>query len=256
MELLPLLTQLGLEPKQAVVYLSCLELGQASMSEIAKHARLKRPTTYLAVAHLELLGLLSRTPKGKRLEYAPVHPRRLQEIAKLREQRISDGLPELTALYNTPHNKPKIQVFEGIEGMRLLYRDLYRSLSEKEEALFFSRISTLRTLIPEALSEFKKIIRELHNPKVRELNYDDAAAREWAKETRHFQNKFYQVRLLPSSIEFGHTDNLIFGNKLVTFSLKQEVFVIVIESEDTATTYRALFELAWKQGVPWGETKR
>ncbi len=243
-----LLQQLGLHEKAAEVYEAALGLGEASMSELAKKAGLKRPTTYLAVEQLELLGLLSRTLKGKRLHYSAVHPRRLQDMAKLRERRIEEALPELVALYNTPKNKPKIQVFEGLEGMRLLYQELYDSLNNKEEALFFTNIGALLEALPEALRDYKNMLRKLRNPRIRELNYGDTAGERWQKELKRLQGKHHEIRNLPTTFEFGSGDNLIFQNKLVMFSVKKDVFVIVIESEEIVKTYRALFEWAWRMG--------
>jgi len=243
-----LLQQLGLDGKAAQVYQAALELGEASMSELATKAGLKRPTTYLAVEQLELLGLLSRTLKGKRLHYSAVHPRRLQDMARLRERRIEEVLPELVALYNTPKNKPKIQVFEGLEGIQLLYEELYDLLNNKEEALFISNIAALQKFIPEALVEFKQMLRRLTNPRIRELNYGDAQGIRWAQETKRLRGKNHQIRNLAPTIEYGNCDNLIFGDKLVIFSLKKDVFATVIESPEVAKTYRALFEWAWKMG--------
>ncbi len=243
-----LLQQLGLREKAGRVFQAALELGEATMTEIAKKAGLKRPTTYLAVDDLESMGLISRTLKGKRSYYSPVHPRRLQEIARLRERRIAESLPELVALYNASTNKPKIQVFEGLNGMRLLYNELYQSLNNKEEALFFTRIGALREVLPQALTEYKQMLGQLKNPKIRELNYGDEAGKQWYREMRKFYNKNFQMRLLPTTHEFGNCDNLIFGNKLVVFSFKHDVFVIVIESPEIAKTFRALFDWAWTQG--------
>ena len=88
----------------------------------------------------------------------------------------------------------------------------------------------------------------MHDPKIKELNYGNEEGRQWAGETKKMRGKNHFVRILSPEIEFGFSDNLIFGNKLVIFSLKENVFVIMIESEEIAKTYRALFEWAWKQG--------
>ncbi|MFH1142762.1 MAG: helix-turn-helix domain-containing protein [Candidatus Uhrbacteria bacterium] len=248
MDIKEALKKLGLDQKQTAVYLAALELGEAAMTELAKKAEQKRPTTYLAVEELQTQGLLSETKKGRRKVYSPVHPRRLVEIMRSREQQISDALPELLAIYNTPKSKPKIQVFEGLEGIKSLYRELYQSLSKKEEALWFTRIDTIREHIPEAETEYIKMLKRLDNPKIRELNYGNKEGKQWLKESKSFRGKNHQIRILPTDFEFGASDNLIFGNKLVTFSLKGDVFVIVIESEEIVKTYRALFEWAWLQG--------
>jgi predicted transcriptional regulator len=239
--------KLGLSDKEAKVYMTSLELGESSITDIARKSGLKRTTAHLAVGQLVMLGLLSETIKGKRRIVAPVHPRRLLEIARLRAHQIEDNLGELVALYNTPKEKPKIQVFEGPEGMRALYSQLYQSLNNREEALWFTRIDALQ-LFPEVISEHMNLLRRIRNPKMRELNYDNTEGRKWVKDIKPHQGKNHQIRLLPTEFEFGFCDNLIFQNKLVIFSLKKDLFVAMIESEEVVKTYRALFEAAWKQG--------
>lgn len=240
--------KIGLDEKQAAVYLATLELGEASMTQLAKKAKLKRPTTYLAVEALQLIGLISEVKQGKRQVYSAVHPRRLLELLRSREKQIEDAFPELLALYNTPKEKPKIQVFEGDEGVEQLYEELYQSLNNKEEALWFTRFDALKEFFPIAITMGKDILHKVKDARIRELNYDNKAGREWIKETRSLRGKNHLVRLLAQDFEFGFTDNLIFSNKLVIFSLSKDVFVIMIESEEITKTYRAMFEWAWKMG--------
>lgn len=176
------LSQLGLDDKGRDVYLALLELGNASMTEIATRARLKRPTAYLAVEQLQLRGLISETTRGKKRVLTPVHPRRLLEIARSRERHMEEVLPELVALYNTPKEKPKVQVYEGKEGVELVYQEVYQSLSRQEEALFFTRIDALQEYLPFAWIEYKRTMQKLNKPRVRELNYGNEAGIAWAKE--------------------------------------------------------------------------
>ena len=239
--------KLGLSEKEAKVYLTALELGRASITELARASSLKRSTVHLAIESLVMLGLLSETRNNKRRVISAVHPRRLVELANFRASQIEDRMGELLALYNSPKEKPKIQVFEGIQGVRLVYRELYEILNNKEEALWFTRIDALNTL-PEVIIEYKKILKKLHNPKIRELNFANPDGEKWIKEMRSYRGKNHFIRLLPTNYEFGFSDNLIFRNKLVIFSLKKDIFVSTIESEDIVKTYRALFEWAWRQG--------
>lgn len=238
----------NLEKNQAILYIAALELGEATMTELAKKAGFNRATAYAVVEELEIEGLIAQIQKGKRKMYSAVHPRRLLQIADFKKKKVEDALPELVALHNLPDAKPKIQVFEGLTGIKLLYKELYISLNNKEEALWFANIKALKENIPEAITEFKKMLRQLNNPKIRQLNYGDEDGIKWSEEMKKRLGKNHQVRTLPTTFEFGYTDNLIFENKLVIFSLRNKVFVTVIENEDVAKTYKALFEWAWRQG--------
>ena len=242
-----MIEKLGLSDKEAKIYMTALEIGESTVTELAKKAVLKRATAHLAIGSLIMLGLLSETKKGKKRVIAPVHPRRLLELAKFRANQIEDHFSELLAIYNSPKEKPKIQVFEGEEGVRLMYKELYDSLNNRNEAIWISRISSLKK-IPYSISGWKDMIRRVTNPRIRELNYDEPEAHEWEREMKPLMGKNHIIKHIPRDFEFGFTDNLIFENKLVIFSLKKDVFVIVIESEEIVKTFKALFEWVWKQG--------
>ena len=249
-EVRALLHGLGLDPKAVSSYLSLLELGESSAAEIAKHSKLKRPTTYLALEELQLKGLVSETKSGRGKRFSAVHPRRLTEIAKSKLRSIESALPSLLALHNAPKDKPKIRVFEGSQGVRLVYKDLYASLTNKQEVLFFTNIAALYADATSTVSDYIAMLQSLKRPKIRELNYGDETAIEWCKKLDPLlkNNPNHKIRLLPTDHDFGFTDTVIYDDRLCLFSLKSKVFVTVIESVEISTSHRAMFEWAWQMG--------
>jgi len=163
MDLSKTLKKVGLNEKQAAVYSAALALGETSITELAKKAELKRPTTYLIVEELQVLGLLSETTQGKRRILSAIHPRRLQEIARSREKQIEEVLPELVALYNTPKTKPKIQVFEGEAGIKSVYRDVLEEIKDIDEILFISNLTAVSERVPDIFKEFVEVLLKLKN---------------------------------------------------------------------------------------------
>lgn len=242
------LKNIGLEQKEREVYLKLLEMGQTTMTELAKSSQIKRPTAYLVVQELQLKGLVSETLMGKRKQYSATHPKRLLEMAQDQKRQIEETLPDLLALYNQPKNKPRIQVFENKMGLRLVYKDMFNAVAKGEEALFFADVEAIHKVVPEIMDEFKQAVSKLKSIHIRELHYQNKAAKHWAEHFKREYKKGYQIRYLPNTYEFGMCDNVIYGNKLVIFSLKGDLFVIVIESEEIAKTYRAMFEWAWQMG--------
>ena len=49
---------------------------------------------------------------------------------------------------------------------------------------------------------------------------------------------------------------LFTGDQVAIFSIKKELFAVVIESKEVADTFRSLFELAWKMSVPLEKFKK
>lgn len=245
-----LLTKLGLSPKAAAVYLACLQLGPSGMTEIAKAASLKRPTTYLIVDELLMRGYVSVTKKGKKTLYAAEHPRRFLQLLKSRERELEGALPELEALFYEPSDRPRIRVFEGREAMMQMYDGIFRRLSEERgELLFYTAIGDLQENFPEALDRFFHLVRGHDEFKIRELNVGDARGIAYTKNAKRLTGKNHQIRLLdPVKYPFSQTDNLIYGDTLMMFSIKRDIFAVEIEHKQIADAHRALFNAAWGAG--------
>lgn len=242
------LTQIGLTTNQAKIYLTALSEGESSITELARASNLKRATAHLVIEELEMKGLLSGTRRGKRRMFAAVHPRKLLQIAQNTERRIEEVFPQLVALHTADTNKPKIQVFEGEEGVKQVYKDVYDAISSRKEMLGYARIENLKN-IPIALTEYKKVIRRVRNPKIREL-HQGPNSRVWANDTKILRGDKHELRKIPDNFEFGATDTILFDDKVVMFSVSDNVFAIVIKSKEIYTTQKALFECVWQLSEP------
>lgn len=246
MDTVTTLQKLGLTQKQASVYMAMLELGEAPMTDIAKKANLKRPTVYLMIDELNLLGLAGEITKGKKKFYSAVHPKRFAELAKFRAEQADKILPELVALQKTS-NKPKVRMLEGLKGAETAYQEALELMNANKEGLTFGNISLLKENFPEVLKIYNQILKKLRNPNIREIIYGGQESEEWVDEMNARKIKSYEARYLDQGFAFGKTDQLIVGDKVMIFSLGKEMFVTIIESKEIADTQRVLFELAWSK---------
>jgi len=111
----------GLNEKEAKVYLALLELGTASAYSIAPKAGLKRPITYIVLEDLRQKGLVSIVPREKKTLYTAEAPNKLLTEVKQRQELLQRFMPNMEALYNSKKEKPQVQLFEGMEGVKLIY---------------------------------------------------------------------------------------------------------------------------------------
>lgn len=244
------LRDIGLNEKQEEVYRTLIKSGETTITDLARKLSIKRPTLYLAIDELIMLGLISDKKQNRKRVLSAIHPRRLMQIARLKTSAIENLLPELIAQYELPTYKPKIDVFQGEKGVKNLYEELYEGLSNKKEVLFIGDIAGLQEKIPSTLNSFKKIIRQVRNPKIRELNVKNEAGINWEKELRTLRGKNHEMRFLPINEEFGVTDICILENTVSISSMEEsDIFLVRIQSEQIAKTYKALFEIAWEQGT-------
>jgi len=84
MELKKALNQIGLEEKEAEVYLAALELGPATIQDIARKSEINRTTVYQMLKNLKSQGLISETTSGKRKLILAAEPANLKRILKQR----------------------------------------------------------------------------------------------------------------------------------------------------------------------------
>ena len=239
------LQELGLNEKEAKIYLACLQLGPNTAYNIAERSRLKRSTTYFTLNLLMKQGLVSLKQTKKVTLYSAANPKRLLTQLRHKGRVLDDLLPTLSAVYNYDHDKPNIQVFEGWEGLNLVYLEIMEFLKKGKEVCFYGDIShapQFQSLVDSWLNETKNRrykIREIFNQKEKNKDYFN--------KVRQNKNPNHRIRFLPKKLSLMENDNAVFDNKLAIFSIKSSQFVTVIESQAIANSYRVMFELAWRQ---------
>lgn len=237
-----ILQQLGLSEKQARVYLACLELGQGSVVEVSKKAGTKRPTTYLVLDELKQKGLVSELPKEKTTLFSAEDPIMLESKLKQSLKDFSQMLPYLRAKLGKG-KKPRVRFHEGKEAMRKIY--LSEIFPSDIIYAYGTSIRKFFDLFPDLFDIWAKYWR----PKAKHKCVLEIVSNE-PEDIKHAKKNIpiSKVRILPKGMKFL-ADNVVTDNKVFIFSL-DNLFAVVIESEDLATTYRTLVELAWESAVP------
>jgi len=239
------LVPLGLSSEEARVYLALLELGSAYVSTIAKKAKVQRVACYHTLDKLVKKGLISKVMKNKIQSYSVESPRILVHQAEERLHQAQELLPQLLSMTNSLAYKPKIQYYEGAEGIKNIFED---TLEAQGELLGYTNLAELPRVLPEAyIKEYaqKKVSRKL---KTRMLS---PLSKKALRYTKSFYPKGYDERLVeilfinPKAFLFEYEIN-IYDDRVSLVSLNpKEVMGLIIESPVYAKTQRAIFNLAW-----------
>lgn len=235
------LIEFGLTPNETKVYLAALELGETTISRIAKKSKVKRATTYLAVGALQARGLLSASKKGKRSVYFAQNPKKLIESFDKKRESIVRVIPELLAIANAIDVKPKIQYFEGKAGVEEVFKDILRSPGT--EVLEWYSESYITDFDEKFFSTYftpERIKKGIH---VRAILPDVPTMR-----TLEGKNvpEMRQTKLLdPAKYHIKMELNVYDKRKVSIISFKEE-FGIIIESEIIHDSLKNLFELMWE----------
>ncbi len=241
MEIAEVLNQIGLDNKQAAVYLALLELGTAAVQSIAQKAQLKRPTTYLILDELKAKGLVSMVPRVNKILYTAESPEKLSSELYKKQELMKRYLPNLLALHNAKVNKPQVLLFEGKEGIEKVYDKIFSS----PEVLFFSTIRDVFKLFPDMPKVLMKRV-ETRQTKFRELLTQTPADLEYV--TWVTQSEYYQSRFAPKGFPEFLTDSAIFGNSVAFFSFKPTIFAVQIDSKEISQSLKVLYDMAWASG--------
>lgn len=249
MDLKKVLISAGLEDKEAAIYLAALALGPSTASDIAKRSGLKRPTVYFLLERLKAAGFAGSKQNQATTFYSVISPRKVLERLTSRVAMLEESLPDLENLYKSQLHRPKIQVFEGAEGIKEIYREIERYASKPgKEVLYFGSFAHYDQ--PEYQAILDRWL-ELMKHKGREsreiIDGKEAEATDYLKRAAQNKNPNQKIRIAPRGIKFAANENLIYGDTMALFSLEKEVFAVRIESETIVSSMRQMFELAWRQ---------
>ncbi len=124
------LKEIGLSDKEASVLLVLLEHGSMLASAIAKAAKLNRTTTYGLLKELSAKSLVSQIKKDGAdrwqsipAESLPQYIERRRELLEENKKGIEEALPQIKLLRAKGKSLPKVQFFEGEEGVLQAYED-------------------------------------------------------------------------------------------------------------------------------------
>ena len=246
-QLIKVLTSLGLNNKEAKVYLACTKKGTSVVSEIAQVAKINRVTTYDILEKLKQKGLVSFFNKDKTKYFSSIKPETLLEEFEKRTNDLRSAIPKFKTLTGEIQH-PRVRYFEGIEGIKLIYAD---TLSSKTEILNFSNSEEIRKEWPNYDEEYvskrksKKIFLRGVCPK------DKSGEIVQAEDEKYYR----EMRLIPSD-KFKFTNEInIYDDKVAIISFKDELIGMIIESTEIANSQRAIFDMCWNFADSFSEAE-
>lgn len=234
------LTDLGLNPNESAVYYAALNLGPATIQQIASAAGIKRTTVYYVVESLKQKGLITLEIKGFKKKFVAENPEKLEVMLETRRLQLKNMLPELSALYNIKGGESFIKYYEGLKAVESIYEGLIRDIKPHEDYLILSDVEKWYDLDRDFFKKFLDKRAKLPI-KVRLLIRDSAYAKKFYKHLRPNE------RLKFLSPETNLTTNLVFTpQRLMIHQLTPPILAIVIENKNVIQMHREMYEIMWK----------
>jgi sugar-specific transcriptional regulator TrmB len=242
------LEQIGLHETEARFYLAALELGQASVRDIAAKAGISRTNAYDVFSRLLQQRLVTQVgaAASRTMLVAAEPPDQLTELLDARRRRLEILLPELRSLHNRAGGKPRVRFYQGPEGIKVVLND---TLAARDKMLL--GILSMRDLfvvpgrawmddLVRRRIEAGVFLRVIRSP-VKDI------ANVWPQSAGDLRD----VRFTSADFVFTMT-SYIYDNKVAIISSQRENFGMTIESEEFAMMQRNLFEVFWASCPPPG----
>ncbi|MFA6414819.1 MAG: helix-turn-helix domain-containing protein [Candidatus Paceibacterota bacterium] len=237
----PDLQTVGLDAKEATAYLALLELGEAAMGQLVKKSRLKRTTLYDTIESLKQRNLVSVSKKNKKIVYVAENPRKIIEQLDDKRASAEKMLPELLSITNVLQKKPRIRYFEGIDGIKEVYKDTLRFPDQKlqawvsEEMIYkFDQEFLDHYYTPRRLE--KKIWAEVIAPDLPDIRAYAGLDRESLRVTR-----LIDPAKFPFEVEIS-----LYGPDHIGIMSFREKLGLILESESISRTLKSIFALQWE----------
>jgi len=241
MNVIDQLQQLGLNGRQAKIYLSLLQLGSAGAIEIAKYTKYKHPTVYDVLDLLKEKRLITERFENGRKVFTAEDPEMFLHIEEERKRTLDSVLPGLKELYLGGNHRTRIHCFEGKEGVLAIRNELLHVKSK--QYCYFGSISDM--LMQSSQDEEEAYVRERVKRGIRSYSIRDRSKEVEFEFMRPGRRNLREVRYLPKPVADNVSGLYIYDDKIAIGSALKENYTVIIESRELSILMKTLWEYIW-----------
>jgi sugar-specific transcriptional regulator TrmB len=225
------LLECGLTRNEAKVYLELAKKGELSANSLAKNLGIDRTLTYTILNHLIEKGQVKYIKRENKKFFSCSEPNNLLNHIKAKEAVISQLILDLTKLKHENPGETEVNIYEGTEGIRVLYRELQNSKNFDS----FGATGRAYNLLFESHSIAKKA--EKAKFQVRIITNNEHAKEEFLR-YNFIKAKYFDIK--------SEATTCIFGDKISIHLIKGKPIVIIIKNKEISESYRNYFNYLWK----------
>ena len=236
------LQDIGLNEKEASIYLALMQVDNASVIDLAAKTKINRTTVYVVLDSLEKKGLVSETTVGKKTHYQAEPPERLETFVERRKivleeqaKRLKDIIPQIKTVQRETGERPVVKYFEGREGIISSNEEyLSTKTNEKTTYLIYSKDLVDSIFSQDERAKYRKV----------RLNKEVKSKVIYTYEKGEFPSDGTGDRIKIDSKKYPIScDIAIYGDKVKIAILGKFLSAVVIESSDFAETFKSLVKL-------------
>ncbi len=235
------IANLGFSETEAKTYLSVLELGEATIQDIAKYSKIKRTSLYYILEKLTKETVVFTTKRNKKVFYVATSPKELMKRTRERLTEFENLLEQIEDRKHTVYHKPRVYFLYGPSGFKHVWQMIFDS--KCKEFRIITEGSNFLDFVKEKyiLDEIIKSKKDL-GVKSRQLIVDSVYAQKLIKNDK-IQNR--ESKLLPKETKIPFTE-IITDNFAAFISPRWDNFLFVTENDAFVQTRKSMFDLLWK----------
>ncbi len=237
------LQEIWMSKNEAKIYETVLELGESSVSDIAKKSWIHRRNIYDTMTRLTEKWVIFSIFWWKENTYAAAEPHKLQEMLQEKQQTFEKILPYLVDMRSKEPPKEAAFIYKWLEW----YKNYMRDLANVAEDCYFlwAKWNWMTPWVPRELEESFQRMMKLKWKKI-QIIFDPRV-----KVRKDIQDSTsWEFRFLPDWYETpGIVD--VFGDHVVTFksawiwNFWEVGTIFVMVNAQLAESYRTWFKFIW-----------
>jgi HTH-type transcriptional regulator, sugar sensing transcriptional regulator len=249
MNLIESLKNLGLNEKEAKVYLALLQLGKTTAYSVAVRSGLKKPTTYVILKQLIEKGFAYNVPRAKKQQFMAISPDECVAIAKEKIKLSEQDLPELLALKKKRELRANVAYFEGVRGAEEMYKNLFKTMKRKVRNRrglvgFYAKGSGISKDLESAFSNINEECHRLGIKRRAITAYHPYIIKNYLRED--VMKRYNIVQKALSEEKYSSDISIETYDNYVQILSQKHLQAILIEDSDIAGAIRQIFEMVWE----------
>lgn len=242
---------LGFREEEVKTYLSLLDSGAQTAGDLARIMGQPRPTLYGYLERLVASGLVTQGMRRGVKVFSPEPPARIRALyrrkimdMRRKEQSLDQILPELEKRAGLNLLRPRMQFFEGREGIEAALEDLLRCPAGTMTFAFWPMKAALDATSEDFVRYHNKmrIRKDIHIQGIWPRGQGVDIARHpylgWGPEYKR------ELRYAPLGVEFT-MGYWVYGNRVIFSSSRAESYGYIMESAELASLMTTQHQVIW-----------
>jgi hypothetical protein len=231
------LEHMGLTKHEAEIYILLLKIGDATAVTLATKSGLHRRTAYDTLESLQKKGLVSLKYKARIRHFSPTNPDALDTMLRERQLALHSILPGLMNHYRSRQPQISINIYEGVEGMKIAFGEIMSLTPRQEVVMIGAGLKApkhLKYMYAHGLDVLQRMKWRLIEPDTPSIRKEMES---WAVQKNY---RFLPAKYLsPLAI-------MVFKDKTLIALMEPEPLIIQITGKSYANAFRNYFEILWQ----------